>query len=223
MTAGRATRLEGTLASWNDERGFGFIRPADSAGSGGRNVFVHIKAFPVGVVRPEVGEPLTFEVELSPDGRQRAARVERAGMEHRRDRGVRYRSARQDLVSYLALAAFLALFALVSVRWALPSWVAALYVGVSVLCFVSYASDKSAARSGRWRMSESALLSLGLIGGWPGAIIAQQVLRHKTKKATFQRAFWGTVLLNVVVFVLLAWPGSTDVLVGWVTAFLAAP
>lgn len=182
MTAGRAARLTGTLASWNDERGFGFIRPADPASSGGRNVFVHIKAFPLGVVRPEVGEPLTFEVELSPDGRQRAARVERVGMEHRPGRGVRYRSARQDLVGYLALAAFLALVVLVSVRWALPPWVPALYLGASVLSFATYASDKSAARSGRWRMPESTLLSLGLVGGWPGAIIAQQVLRHKRKR-----------------------------------------
>ena len=83
------------------------------------------------------------------------------------------------------------------------------------------AADKTAARSGRWRVSERTLLNLGLIGGWPGAIIAQQVLRHKSKKTAFQRAFWVTVLVNVVAFVLLAPPGSTDVLIRWVVAFSA--
>jgi uncharacterized membrane protein YsdA (DUF1294 family)/cold shock CspA family protein len=223
VTARRSPRVEGTLASWNDERGFGFITPAHSAaGSSGRDVFVHITAFPSSAARPKVGEPLTFEFELSAEGKQRATRVERIGMAHRGGRGGRYRAAHQDVVSYVALAAFLALFLVVSLRWTLPPWVAALYVGVSVLCFATYASDKSAARSGRWRVSESTLLSLGLIGGWPGAIVAQQVLRHKSKKTAFQRAFWGTVLLNVVVFMLLASPGFTDVLMGWVTAFLGA-
>lgn len=222
MTAARAKRFEGTLSSWNDERGFGFIAPAHSVGSGGHDVFVHIKAFPFSAVRPEVGEQMTFEVEVSAEGKQRATRVQPIGIAHRRGSGGRSQSAPQDFVSYVALAAFLALFLLVSVRWALPPWVAALYVGVSVLCFVTYAADKTAARSGRWRVSERTLLNLGLIGGWPGAIIAQQVLRHKSKKTAFQRAFWGTVLLNVVAFVLLASPGSTDVLVRWAVAFSAA-
>ncbi len=61
VTAGHLTRVEGTLTSWNDEPGFGFIAP----GQGGHVVVVHIKAFPFSAVRPEVGEPLTFEVELS--------------------------------------------------------------------------------------------------------------------------------------------------------------
>ena len=218
MIAGHPRRLEGTLASWNDERGFGFIAPAQ----GGHDVFVHTKAFRWRGVRPEVGEQVSFEVEWSPEGKQRATRVEPAGTAHRGGRGDRNRSVHHDPVSYVALAAFLAIFALVSVRWALPPWVAALYLGVSILCFATYASDKSVARSGRWRVSENTLLTLGLIGGWPGAIIAQQTLRHKSKKAAFQRAFWGTVLLNVVAFVLLASPGAIDVLTRWAVAFLAA-
>jgi uncharacterized membrane protein YsdA (DUF1294 family) len=44
---------------------------------------------------------------------------------------------------------------------------------------------------------------LGLIGGWPGAIVAQQLLRHKTSKASFRLAFWATVVLNIAAFLLL--------------------
>lgn len=67
-----------------------------------------------------------------------------------------------------------------------------------------YAVDKSAARAGRRRVPESTLLLLGFAGGWPGAIVAQRMLRHKTRKASFRRAFWLSVAANVVVFAVLA-------------------
>ncbi|HAM28121.1 MAG TPA: DUF1294 domain-containing protein [Microbacteriaceae bacterium] len=87
-----------------------------------------------------------------------------------------------------------------------PVWVAALYLITSVVCFIVYAVDKSAAVAGRWRVPERTLILLGLAGGWPGAILAQQTLRHKTKKASFRRAFWGSVVLNVVVVATLSSP-----------------
>jgi uncharacterized membrane protein YsdA (DUF1294 family) len=55
-------------------------------------------------------------------------------------------------------------------------------------------------------VSENALLWTGLLGGWPGAIVAQQLLRHKTQKASFRSAFWMSVVANVVVFVLVTTP-----------------
>jgi uncharacterized membrane protein YsdA (DUF1294 family) len=95
---------------------------------------------------------------------------------------------------------------LISLAWPLPYWVAGIYLGVSILCFIVYAADKSAARGGRRRVPESTLLFLGFAGGWPGAIVAQQVLRHKTQKASFRSAFWVTVVANVAVFVVFATP-----------------
>jgi uncharacterized membrane protein YsdA (DUF1294 family) len=53
---------------------------------------------------------------------------------------------------------------------------------------------------------ESTLILLGLAGGWPGAIIAQQVLRHKSNKKDFRSAFWASVVLNVLAFVALCSP-----------------
>jgi uncharacterized membrane protein YsdA (DUF1294 family) len=85
------------------------------------------------------------------------------------------------------------------------------YAVVSVVTFVAYALDKRAAADGRWRTSESVLLSLGLLGGWPGAVLAQQWFRHKTRKAAFRAAFWGTVAINVLAFVLIATPFA-----GWI-------
>lgn len=110
---------------------------------------------------------------------------------------------RPGAVGYVAILAFLVVSAVVNSFWPLPPWVAGLYLITSALCFVVYAIDKSAATAGRRRVSERSLLLLGVVGGWPGAIIAQQVLRHKTKKVSFRSAFWGSVVLNVLAFVAL--------------------
>ena len=61
---------------------------------------------------------------------------------------------------------------------------------------MAYAMDKAAAESRRWRIAEDTLHIWGLIGGWPGALFAQQRLRHKTSKTSFQVMFWITVVLN---------------------------
>ncbi len=61
-------RIEGTLAKWNDDRGFGFIAPTQ----GGPEVFVHISAFPKDGRRPTMGERLTFEIEIDSAGKKRA-------------------------------------------------------------------------------------------------------------------------------------------------------
>lgn len=98
------------------------------------------------------------------------------------------------------------MYLLASVLWRVPGWVAGIYVGASLLAFAIYAADKSAATTDAWRVSESTLLVVGLVGGWPGAIVAQQVLRHKSSKVSFRSAFWGTVALNVTAFLLLASP-----------------
>jgi uncharacterized membrane protein YsdA (DUF1294 family) len=77
------------------------------------------------------------------------------------------------------------------------------YLIISLLAFIVYAKDKAAAKKGSWRIPESTLHLLSLLGGWPGALIAQQTLRHKSKKEPFRFIFWITVFLNCVVFALL--------------------
>jgi uncharacterized membrane protein YsdA (DUF1294 family) len=84
--------------------------------------------------------------------------------------------------------------------------VGGVYAGASVVAFAMYAADKSASKKNAWRISESALHAIGLVGGWPGALAAQQLLRHKTSKPSFRVAFWGTVVLNVAAFVFFASP-----------------
>jgi uncharacterized membrane protein YsdA (DUF1294 family) len=72
----------------------------------------------------------------------------------------------------------------------------ALYAAISVAAFIVYGMDKSAARRKRQRTPERTLHALGLAGGWPGALIAQSLFRHKTSKQPFQAVFWMTAILN---------------------------
>jgi len=101
-------------------------------------------------------------------------------------------------MALLSLAAlFLLLLVGVAFLGKLPLVVLSLYLGASTAVFFAYLFDKSAARNGRWRTPENTLHLLGVIGGWPGALIAQQLLRHKTRKRSFQVVFWVSVLINL--------------------------
>ena len=85
----------------------------------------------------------------------------------------------------------------------LPRAIIVTYGIVSILTFLLYWHDKSAARHGRWRTKERSLLFLGLVGGWPGAVVAQRMLHHKTRKERFKLAFWGTAVMNSIALGLL--------------------
>jgi uncharacterized membrane protein YsdA (DUF1294 family) len=82
---------------------------------------------------------------------------------------------------------------------------------VSLLTYLAYAKDKKAATKGQWRVSEKTLHLLSLFFGWPGAMIAQERLRHKTKKLSFRVIFWVTVLLNVAVIYSIHTPEGAKV------------
>lgn len=87
---------------------------------------------------------------------------------------------------------------------------------MSLLTFVVYAMDKSAAKNGNWRIKESTLHLLSFLGGWPGALLAQQKLRHKSIKQPFQFIFWLTVFLNVGLLIGALMVLGVDVLPAWI-------
>lgn len=92
--------------------------------------------------------------------------------------------------------------------WAgrLPLWSLGAAAAINLLTFVTYAMDKSAAQSGRWRTPEKHLHLLSLAGGWPGAWCAQQWLRHKSSKQDFRAVYWATVVVHCAA--LAAWVGG---------------
>ena len=191
-------RETGVVKAWNPERGFGFIQRAAAP-----DLFLHIKAFPRGAADPIVGDEVTFEVEVQPDGKPRAAQARLASESY-----VPPVRPTSPIIGALAILAFASIYSLVEVYWGpVPIWVLFLYIGVSAITFGSYAIDKSAARLKQRRVAETSLILLGMLGGWPGAILAQQLLRHKTAKPSFRAVFWASVLINVFVFVAINAPG----------------
>lgn len=205
-------RFDGKLKSWNDERGFGFIEP----NLGGEQIFVHIKSFPPGTGRPDVGLPLSFEVELGPQGKKRAKAVQLVRTTRAAPSARIEMPAAWTLPRLLILPGFVLVYAFIAWRWRVSPWVAVAYLLVSLITFLAYALDKSAARADRRRIPESSLHWLGLACGWPGALVAQQLLRHKTSKPTFVSSYWGTVVLNIAGFVALHTPVLGSLLArGW--------
>lgn len=64
------------------------------------------------------------------------------------------------------------------------------------LCFIAYARDEAKARAGQWRTPENTLLLLGLLDGWPGGLLAQRLLRHKSRKTALRVRCKISALLN---------------------------
>jgi uncharacterized membrane protein YsdA (DUF1294 family) len=85
-------------------------------------------------------------------------------------------------------------------------------LAMSVVAFFLYRSDKRSAQAGEWRVPEATLHLIALIGGWPGAFLAQRAFRHKTSKLSFQFIFWMVVLLHQFAAVdsLLDWRFTKD-------------
>lgn len=108
------------------------------------------------------------------------------------------------------------LLLLVAPTWALTQvagpvdlrLIAGFAAGCSLLTFFAYRHDKRQAESSGWRVPEATLHGLALFGGWPGAFLAQQGLRHKTAKPSFQLTFWTIVLLHQYAAIdsLRGWP-----------------
>jgi uncharacterized membrane protein YsdA (DUF1294 family) len=113
------------------------------------------------------------------------------------------RSSHEGAGSLWVAAAFVVSVAASVLVGKLPPMVFFLYLGASALTFLAYASDKTAAKNNRWRTRESTLHLCSLAGGWPGALFAQRLLRHKSRKGSFQITFWFTVVLNCGVLGLL--------------------
>ena len=110
---------------------------------------------------------------------------------------------RSILGSVATIAGVVLIIVIGVVLWHLPAWVVTLYLLASVVTFILYAMDKSAAGKDGRRAPESTLHLLSLLGGWPGALIAQRLLQHKSSKTSFQMMFWITVVLNCAAFFLL--------------------
>lgn len=180
-------RYQGKITNWKDDQGFGFVTP----NGGGERVFVHIKAFSRRSRRPIEGDLITYELGTDESRRIQANNIIFVGEQSTAT--ARHKDGQFDTIFAILFCSVLIFVALTG---RLPSIVLGVYLALSVLTFLVYAIDKSAARNNRWRTKESTLHLFSMVGGWPGALLAQKILRHKSKKEEFRTVFWVTVLIN---------------------------
>lgn len=219
-------RKKGNVIRWDSERGFGFIRSPETVA----DVFFHIRDY--GENRPpSEGMEVTFdEIHVGGKG-PRALKVEavRNTIEQAKSlpedpiavilprskeahRTVAPHQSRRELQFFWASMGLMAVWAIL---WligialgrfpALP--VISGLVALNIVTFYLYLRDKEAAKHGDWRISENQLHALALLGAWPGAWFAQQILRHKSSKTAFRIAYWATVALHFAgLLTWLIWP-----------------
>ena len=196
--------VEGRLTEWNDERGFGFITPL----GGGERVFAHISAFRHLDRRPEVDDLVHYAAGLDDRGRMRAVDATRAHDAPGSAASSLHAGPRSVSSAITIACSFMLVVLVLTLVGRVPAGVLAAYVLLSVWLFVFYGIDKSAAQRRGWRAPESMLHLGAVLGGWPGALVAQSVFHHKTVKQPFRVVFWATVGLNCVALALFAqvWP-----------------
>ncbi|BDA72855.1 cold-shock DNA-binding domain protein [Rivularia sp. IAM M-261] len=196
---------KGQLVRWKDDRGFGFIQPAD----GSKEVFLHISELNNTNRRPIAGDTIYYYVVPEQGGKLRASK---AYIESGTPNAVsssskatfKSRSLSKVPVFKTILVSSIPLFG--SVHFALTTTVIfplILYTVMSLLTFGLYADDKSRAQKGKWRTPENTLHLFELAGGWFGGFIAQQTLHHKSSKSSYQAVFWTIVVIHYMLW--LVW------------------
>lgn len=182
----------GILTEWNDERGYGFITVDNT----GKKVFLHIKNLASQARRPQVGEIFFYQIGTDNKGRPQAENAFQTIFDEKRQPPFFYAFSR--MLSYCwifgaALPAFI-----VYIGGTKFAGICVAFVVNSLLSILLYATDKHLAQYKYWRIPEKNLQIWSFLYGWPGALYAQQVFKHKRKKISFMVQFVFLTIINIV-------------------------
>ena len=202
-------KYKGTVVQWNHQKGFGFIQPE----AGGENVFFHISALSDRQSRPRMNERVSYELSVDNKNKKSAKSVMFVKAHSGLDK---YTAPMSKAQGFSVL--FLGLVSLCVWLFQCSYWVLIGYVCLSIVTFAVYAHDKRAAQKEAWRTKEASLHLLALVGGWPGALWAQKILRHKSQKQPFKAILWLTIFVNISVFILVFTPLGQQ----WLHNFIAS-
>lgn len=199
-----AARQQGQIKKWQEDKGFGFIETEAR-----EQVFFHVSEFKA-QRRPNVGEEVVFSVEYDNQGRMQAKQVQELGFVKQqmaqKNKQIRQRNHKRSIQAdfeagqkkrlFVGVGFYLVLILLAAMHklsWLVVGW----YAVLGLVTYLMYAKDKAAAQRNEWRTPESTLHLLSVLGGWVGAMVAQNYLRHKSQKSEFRIAYYLTVLINL--------------------------
>jgi uncharacterized membrane protein YsdA (DUF1294 family)/cold shock CspA family protein len=184
------TRQRATMVEWMDEKGYGFARLP----GGTDRIFIHVKDMLQNSPRPQKGDEVELDIIKGRNGRPAGKQVRLL------DPG----EAASQLPLHVVTAAMLfILVQLVVILGRAPVGILALYVGMGGLSIYLYSRDKQAALFGWWRVSERQLLTVDLLGGIIGGLLAQHRYRHKTSKHTYQLRIFAIVAIHAALLAAL--------------------
>ena len=193
---------KGKLILWNDEKGFGFVRPESKE----KDLFIHISAiknYQKGLSRrPVVGDAVVY-APVPPGNDDKQRRITNASI-HGLNQGLFGTDAEQGPwwsslgLQMLAGAPILLSF---HVIWRTGNPLPLVsYIFMSALSSLYYAADKRRALTHSWRVPEIYLHCFELLGGWPGALLSQKAFRHKNRKGHYRRVFWEIITLHGLIW-----------------------
>jgi len=176
---------KGTLISWNNDKGYGFICPYDNK----EDIFLHVKSLPHHQRRPKVNDVLAYKVGVN-EKRQHYARSAQI-------KGIAWS---KFTILWFCSALFFGIYVYFVIQQKLAFHPLAIYAAMSLLTIWAYSRDKRAARLGTWRTPEHRLHFFEMLGGWPGALLAQLCYRHKSRKTKYRIIFWMIVAVHGVLW-----------------------
>jgi uncharacterized membrane protein YsdA (DUF1294 family)/cold shock CspA family protein len=168
--------MSGEGEGWNEKKVHLY---AGMMTRGKEDIFLHVKSLPHYQRRPKEGDVLTYGVEVDEKQRYYAFPAKIKG----------FAWSLFSLCCF-CLSLLLGAYLYLVFQQILPFHLLAIYAAMSLITIWAYSRDKRAAQSGAWRSSEFRLHLLELLGGWPGAFLAQRFFRHKSRKLSYQIVFW---------------------------------
>ena len=190
----------GIIIKWFDEKGYGFIEPV----GGGPHLFFHVRSIRNSERRDLLGHRVTYLEGTDRDGRPAATNITLAVEDdtplhrHRTPARPRRRRLRAGaLVAWAIALGYLGAVSYAVILGYLSPLLLCAYAAMSLVTYFVYASDKARAGTGQRRTPELTLHWLEILGGWPGALIAQWQIGHKNRKPSYQMVFWAIIAIHI--------------------------
>ncbi len=204
-------RYQGRLVEWHDEQGYGFIQGISDPKH--QRIFLHIKSFKQNGPRPITGCVVEYELGIDNQSRPQALQVSyvKAKQVQSSHSSMPSQSKTRRLAwhpIYILMIIYWVLLFVLSAFGKLPTLSLLIIMLINAYTYWVYYQDKQAAIAGQTRISEQHLLLMSALGGWTSAWFAMQHFHHKRQKAEFQRNYWLSISINILLVAFAVWVQS---------------